>query len=65
VGTDYSLCIAEEIRHPHIGREVAPFHCVKRGGNTLEINLYELTAPFECCVLEMEQLETWGNSLRF
>jgi hypothetical protein len=25
-GTDYSLCIAEEIQHPRVGREVAPFH---------------------------------------
>jgi hypothetical protein len=32
---------------------------------TLEINLYELTAPFECCVLETERMETRGNSLRF
>jgi hypothetical protein len=27
------------------------------GEMTLEINLYELTAPFECCVLETEQME--------
>jgi hypothetical protein len=32
---------------------------------TLEINLYEQTAPFERCVMETEQLETQGNSLRF
>jgi hypothetical protein len=32
---------------------------------TLEINLYELTAPFEHCVLETEQMETQGNSFRF
>jgi hypothetical protein len=32
---------------------------------TLEINLYKLTTPFELCVLEMEQVETRGNSLRF
>jgi hypothetical protein len=32
---------------------------------TLEINLYELTTPIERCVLEMEQMETWGTSLRF
>jgi hypothetical protein len=25
------------------------------GEITLEINLYELTAPFECCVLEMKE----------
>jgi hypothetical protein len=35
------------------------------GKMTLEINLYELTAPFECRVLEMERMETWGNYLRF
>jgi hypothetical protein len=35
------------------------------GEMALEVNLYELTAPYECCVLEMEQMETWGNSLRF
>jgi hypothetical protein len=35
------------------------------GEMTLEINIYELTMPFECCVLEMEQMETWRNSLRF
>jgi hypothetical protein len=35
------------------------------GEMTLEINFYELTAPFECCVLETERMETWGNSLRF
>jgi hypothetical protein len=35
------------------------------GELTLEINLYELTTPFECCVLETERMETWGNSLRF
>jgi hypothetical protein len=33
VGTDCSLCIVEEIRHPHVGCQVAPFHCVKCGGN--------------------------------
>jgi hypothetical protein len=27
VGTDYSLCIVEEIQHPHVGREVSPFNC--------------------------------------
>jgi hypothetical protein len=32
---------------------------------TLEINLCQLTTPFEHCVLEMEQMETQGNSLRF
>jgi hypothetical protein len=32
---------------------------------TLAINLYELTAPFENCILETEQMETRGNSLRF
>jgi hypothetical protein len=32
---------------------------------TLEINLYELTMPFEHCILEMEQKETLMNSLRF
>jgi hypothetical protein len=31
---------------------------------TLGINLYELTTPSECGVLEMERMETWGNSLR-
>jgi hypothetical protein len=31
---------------------------------TLEINLYELTAPFECCILETEQVETWGKILK-
>jgi hypothetical protein len=35
------------------------------GKMTLEINLYELTAPFECCVLETAQMETWGNSVGF
>jgi hypothetical protein len=35
------------------------------GEMTLEMNLYELTVPFECCILETEQMETWGNSLRF
>jgi hypothetical protein len=35
------------------------------GELTLEINLYELTAPFECCILEMERMESWENSLRF
>jgi hypothetical protein len=32
---------------------------------SLEINLYEVTMPFECCILETEQMETQGNSLRF
>jgi hypothetical protein len=32
---------------------------------TLEINLYELTTPYECCILETEWMETQGNSLRF
>jgi hypothetical protein len=32
---------------------------------TLEINLYELTAPFQCCVLETERMQTRGNSSRF
>jgi hypothetical protein len=32
---------------------------------TLEINLYELTVPFECYILERERMETGGNSLRF
>jgi hypothetical protein len=32
---------------------------------TLEINPYELTAPFECCILETGRMETWGNSLKF
>jgi hypothetical protein len=32
---------------------------------TLQINVYELAAPFEHCVLETEQMETQGNSLRF
>jgi hypothetical protein len=54
VGTDYSLCITEEIQHSRVGREAAPFHYVKRGGMTLGINLYELTTPFECSVLEVE-----------
>jgi hypothetical protein len=31
----------------------------------LEINLYELTAPFERCILETERMEAWGNCLRF
>jgi hypothetical protein len=35
------------------------------GEVTLEINLCELTVPFECCVLEMERMETWENFLRF
>jgi hypothetical protein len=35
------------------------------GEMILETKLYELTAPFECCILETEQMETWGNSLRF
>jgi hypothetical protein len=35
------------------------------GEMTLEINLCEVTAPFECCILETEWMETWGNSLRF
>jgi hypothetical protein len=38
---------------------------VKGGENNLGDNLYELTMPFECCVLEAERMETWGNSLRF
>jgi hypothetical protein len=32
---------------------------------SLESNLYELTAPFECSILETEPIETRGNSLRF
>jgi hypothetical protein len=32
---------------------------------TLEINLYEFTAPFECCILEREGMETVGNCARF
>jgi hypothetical protein len=32
---------------------------------TLDINQRELTMPFEHCVLETEQMEIWGNSLRF
>jgi hypothetical protein len=32
---------------------------------TLEINLYELNMPFQCCVLETEQMATQGNSLTF
>jgi hypothetical protein len=35
------------------------------GEMTLEINLYELTVLCECYVLEMERMETWGNSWRF
>jgi hypothetical protein len=30
----------------------------------LEINLYQPTAPFERCILEIERMETWGSSLR-
>jgi hypothetical protein len=37
---------------PHL--EVASFCCVKIVEITLEINIYELTAPFECCILETE-----------
>jgi hypothetical protein len=32
---------------------------------TLEINLYEQTMPFECCVLETEQMKTQKNYLGF
>jgi hypothetical protein len=32
---------------------------------TLEINLYELTVPSECCASETESMETRRNSLRF
>jgi hypothetical protein len=35
------------------------------GEMTLKINLYELTVPFECCILGTGRMETWGNSLRF
>jgi hypothetical protein len=31
---------------------------------TLEVNLCELTAPFESCILETERMETGGNCLR-
>jgi hypothetical protein len=67
VGTDWlhSLCIAEEIRHPRAAvrlRHSAVWYVAKM---TLEINLCELTAPFERCVLEAERMETRGNSLRF
>jgi hypothetical protein len=34
------------------------------GEMTMEIKLYELTASFEGCDLEMELMETQGNSLR-
>jgi hypothetical protein len=34
--------------------EVAPFCCVKLAEMTLEINLHELTALFERCILEPE-----------
>jgi hypothetical protein len=37
---------------------------VKLAEMTLEINPYELTALFEHCFLETEQIESQGNCLR-
>jgi hypothetical protein len=37
---------------------------VKLAKMTLEINLYELTAPFERCILEAERMETWGKLIK-
>jgi hypothetical protein len=45
--------------------EVGSFCCVKLAEMTLEIKLYELTEPFECCIWETEGMETQGNCLRF
>jgi hypothetical protein len=57
----------------HCGRNTTPPRQLRlrhstvwnMGKMTLEINLYELTAPFECCVLETIRMETWRNSLWF
>jgi hypothetical protein len=45
--------------------KVAALYYVKLAEMTLEINLYELMAPFECFILETERMETQGNCLRF
>jgi hypothetical protein len=57
----------------HCGRRTArlrqPWGCHFAVWNiaemTLEINLYEVTTPFERCVLETVLMETQGNSSRF
>jgi hypothetical protein len=41
--------------------DVVSFCCVKLTEITLEIDLQELTVPFECCILETEQMETGGR----
>jgi hypothetical protein len=38
---------------------------VKLAEMTLEIDLYELTAPFGHCIFETERIEAWGNRLDF
>jgi hypothetical protein len=45
--------------------EIASFCCVKLAQMTFQINLYELTAPFEQCILETGWMEIRGNCLRF
>jgi hypothetical protein len=65
VGTDWlqSLHHGRNTTPPH--HALASFCLVKLVEMTLEIKLYELTTPFECCILEAEQMETWGSCLRF
>jgi hypothetical protein len=41
--------------------EAVSFCCVKLGVETLEINLYELTASFQCCIFETGRIEARGN----
>jgi hypothetical protein len=64
--TDWLTAVSaswEKYNTPH--HEVASFCWVKPVEMTLEINICELTTPFECCMLETEQMETRGSCLRF
>jgi hypothetical protein len=65
VGTNYSLHRGGDTTPPRQPWGCTIPLCETWGEMTVQINLYELTAPFECCILEMEWMETWGNSLRF
>jgi hypothetical protein len=57
VGTDWLQSLHRERNTTPPCHQVMSFCCAKLAEMTLEIHLYELTTPFEHCILETERME--------